>query len=116
MRIKYAIGLFTISVVMMFSGCSAGNFSEPVRPVDVNRTYEKIDPSPAVVADYYDLDLKLDTENDRLTEKVSIYIQNNTESPVDTVYIRYNPMGYFDYLCEARPEAAGLLLSEYIVV
>ena len=72
----------------------------------MKRTYEKVDPSPAVVADSYDLRLKLDTENDRLTEKVSMDIQNNTDSPVDTVYLRYNPMGYFDYLCEARPDAA----------
>ena len=106
MRIKYAIGLLIISVVMMFSGCSTGNYPEPERPVDVNRTYEKVDPSPAAVADSYDLSLKLDTENDRLTEKVSMDIQNNTDSQVDTVYLRYNPMGYFDYLCEAKPEAA----------
>ena len=91
---------------MMFSGCSTGNYPEPERPVDVNRTYEKVDPSPAAVADSYDLSLKLDTENDRLTEKVSMDIQNNTDSQVDTVYLRYNPMGYFDYLCEAKPEAA----------
>lgn len=90
----------------MFSGCSTGNYPEPERPVDVNRTYEKVDPSPAAVADSYDLSLKLDTENDRLTEKVSMDIQNNTDSQVDTVYLRYNPMGYFDYLCEAKPEAA----------
>ncbi len=58
------------------------------------------------VADFYDLSLKIDTENDRLTEKVSMDIQNNTDSPVDTVYLRFNPMGYFDYLCEANPDAA----------
>ena len=73
----------------------------------MKRTYEKVDPSPAVVADSYDLRLKLDTENDRLTEKVSMDIQNNTDSLADTVYLRYNPMGYFDYLREANPEAAG---------
>ena len=60
------------------------------------------------MADFYDLRLKIDTENDRLTEKVSMDIQNNTDSSVDTVYLRYNPMGYFDYLCEANPEAADV--------
>ena len=65
MRNKCVAGLFTIVVVMILSGCSAGNYSEPVRSVDVNRTYKKVDPSPAVVAEYYDLNLKLDTENDR---------------------------------------------------
>ena len=106
MRMKYVTCLFIIAAVMMLSGCGAGNSPEPEPSVAVKRTYEKVDPSPAVVADSYDLRLKLDTENDRLTEKVSMDIQNNTDSPVDTVYLRYNPMGYFDYLCEARPDAA----------
>ena len=106
MRTKRVAGLFAIAVIMVFSGCGAGNYPEPVPPVDVNRTYEKVDPSPAVVADFYDLGLIIDTENDRLTEKVSMDIQNNTDSLVDTVYLRFNPMGYFDYLCEANPEAA----------
>ncbi len=68
---------------MALSGCGAGNYPEPVMPAAVNRTYEKVDPSPAVTADFYDLSLKIDTENDRLSEKVSIDIQNNTDSPVD---------------------------------
>ncbi len=66
----------------MLSGCGAGNYPEPMPSVTVNRTYEKIEPSPAVVADFYDLSLKLDTENDRLTEKVSMDIKNNTDSRV----------------------------------
>ncbi len=107
MRNKCVAGLFTIAVVIMLSGCGAGNYPEPAPPVTVNRTYEKVDPSPAVVADFYDLSLKIDTENDRLTEEVSMDIQNNMDSLVDTVYLRYNPMGYFDYLCEANPEAAN---------
>ncbi len=100
----------------------------------MKRTYEKVDPSPAVTADFYDLRLKLDTENDRLTETVSMDLQNNTDNVVDTVYLRYNPLGYFEYLCEAKPaaadankdkkaeitgikfEAAGSLLSEHLVV
>ena len=106
MRHKCVAGLLTIAVVMMLSGCGAGNYPEPKPSVTVNRTYEKVDPSPAVVADFYDLSLKIDTENDRLTEEVSMDIQNNTDSLVDTVYLRYNPMGYFDYLCEANPDAA----------
>ncbi len=103
---KCVAGLFSIAVVMMISGCGAGNLPEPVPPVDVNRTYEKVDPSPAAAADFYDLRLKLDTEKDLLTEKVSIDIRNNTDSQVDTVYLRFNPLGYFDYLCEAKPEAS----------
>ena len=106
MRIKYVTGLLTIAVVMILSGCRAGNHPEPVPPVTVNRTYEKVDPSPAVVADFYDLRLKIDTEKDCLSETVSMDIQNNTDSLVDTVYLRYNPMGYLDYLCEANPEVA----------
>ena len=107
MRNECVAGLFTLAVVMVLSGCRAGNYPEPVPPVTVNRTYEKVDPSPAVVADFYDLRLKIDTEKDCLAETVSMDIQNNTDSLVDTVYLRYNPMGYFDYLREANPEAAG---------
>ena len=92
--------------VSLLSGCGAGNYPEPVPSVTVNRTYEKVDPSPAAAADFYDLSLKLDTENDRLTEKVGIDLRNNTDSLVDTVYLRFNPLGYFDYLCEAKPEAS----------
>ena len=50
MKNKCAAGLFTIAVVMMISGCGAGNVPEPVPPVVVNRTYEKVDPSPAAAA------------------------------------------------------------------
>ena len=107
MRNECVAGLFTLAIVMVLSGCRAGNYPEPVPPVTVNRTYEKVDPSPAVVADFYDLRLKIDTEKDCLVETVSMDIQNNTDSLVDTVYLRYNPMGYFDYLREANPEAAG---------
>ena len=65
MRKKVAAGLFFITVIMMLSGCGAGNNPEPALPVEVNRSYEKVDPSPAVVADFYDLRLKIDTETDR---------------------------------------------------
>lgn len=51
MRNECVAGLFTLAVVMVLSGCRAGNYPEPVPPVTVNRTYEKVDPSPAVVAD-----------------------------------------------------------------
>ena len=52
MRNECVAGLFTLAVVMVLSGCRAGNYPEPVPPVTVNRTYEKVDPSPAVVADF----------------------------------------------------------------
>ena len=106
MKKTFTPAIITLVAVLLLSGCGARNYSVREQQVEVHRTYEKIDPSPAVTADFYDLHLKLDTENDRLTETVSMDIQNNTDSVVDTVYIRYNPLGYFGYLNEAKPYAA----------
>lgn len=80
--------------------------AEPERPVEVNRTYEKIDPSPAATVVSYDLSLKLDTQNDRLTESVKAELQNNTDAAVETLYLRFYPMGYFGYLMEVYPKTA----------
>lgn len=67
---------------------------------------EKIAPAPAVIATSYDISLKLDTQDDRLYEQVGIDILNDTDEAVDTVYLRYYPMGYVGYLTEARPSSA----------
>ena len=80
--------------------------AEPERPVEVNRTYEKIDPSPAASVVCYDLSLKLDTQNDRLAESVRAELQNNTDAAVETLYLRFYPMGYFGYLTEVYPGTA----------
>ncbi len=69
MKNKCAAVYFTIAIVMTISGCSTGSYPEPVIPAAVNRTYEKVDPSPAVTADFYDLSLIIDTENDRLSRR-----------------------------------------------
>ena len=106
MKKNCAACLLAFTVIMTLFGCGGGNYPEPTPPVVVNRTYEKVETSPAVVADSYNLSLIIDTENDRLREKVSIDIQNDTDSRVDTIYLRYNPLGYFDYLREAKPDAA----------
>lgn len=98
MRKPFTPAILTLTAVLLLSGCGARSYPEPEQRVEVERTYEKVDPSPAVIADFYDMHLKLDTENDRLTETVSVDLQNNTDSVVDTVYIRYNPLGYFGYL------------------
>ena len=80
--------------------------AEPERPVEVNRTYERIDPSPAASVVCYDLSLKLDTQNDRLAESVRAELQNNTDAAVETLYLRFYPMGYFGYLMEVYPGTA----------
>lgn len=80
--------------------------AEPERPVEVNRTYEKIDPSPAATVVSYDLSLKLDTQNDRLTESVKAELQNNTDAAVETLFLRFYPMGYCGYLTEVYPGTA----------
>ena len=46
----------------------------------------------------YDMELKLDTENDRLDEIVRMELKNNGSNAVDTVYLRFYPNGYVPYL------------------
>ena len=82
--------------------------AEPERPVEVNRTYETIAPSPAAAVVSYDLSLKLDTQNDRLTESVKAELQNNTDAAVETLYLRFYPMGYYGYLMEVYPKTTDV--------
>ena len=82
--------------------------AEPERPVEVNRTYETIAPSPAAAVVSYDLSLKLDTQNDRLTESVKAELQNNTDAAVETLYLRFYPMGYCGYLMEVYPKTTDV--------
>ena len=91
----------------VLSGCGKDYGSNIEPQAEVNRTYEKIEPSPSVTPTFYDIKLKLDTQDDRLYEMVSLRIMNNTDVPVDTVYLRYYPMGYAGYLVEARPNSAS---------
>ena len=99
--ILIAVGLTALT------GCGKDYGSKIERREEVNRTYEKIDPSPAVTPTFYNIKLKLDTQDDRLYEMVSIRVLNNTDEPVDTVYLRYYPMGYTGYLVEALPNSAS---------
>lgn len=52
----------------------------------------------------YDMELKLDTENDRLDELVSIELKNNGKTDVDTVYLRFYPNGYVPFLMSGFPD------------
>ena len=101
--IAIILAAFTLTAL---SGC-AKDYGSNIEPrAEVNRTYEKIVPAPAVIATSYDISMKLDTQNDRLYEQVGIDILNDTDRAVDTVYLRYYPMGYAGYLTEARPNSA----------
>ena len=82
--------------------------AEPERPVGVNRTYETIAPSPAAAVVSYNLSLKLDTQNDRLTESVKAELQNNTDAAVETLHLRFYPMGYCGYLMEVYPKTTDV--------
>ena len=63
----------------------------------------------------YDMELKLDTENDRLNEAVRMELKNNGDSNVDTVYLRYYPNGYVPFLKGSFPdENKGKKLSSEI--
>lgn len=44
------------------------------------------------------MELKLDTENDRLDEVVKMELKNNGDNDVDTLYLRYYPNGYVPFL------------------
>ena len=52
----------------------------------------------------YDMELKLDTENDRLDEVVKMELKNNGDNDVDTLYLRYYPNGYVPFLKDSFPE------------
>ena len=63
----------------------------------------------------YDMDLKLDTENDLLDEVVRMELKNNGSSDVDTVYLRYYPNGYVPFLKASFPdENKGINLASEI--
>lgn len=80
----------TLAAALMLTALPATEAgAEPERPVEVNRTYEKIGPSPAAAVISYDLSLKLDTQHDRLTETVKAELQNNTDAAVETLYLRF---------------------------
>ena len=97
----------TLAAALMLTALPATEAgAEPERPVEVNRTYEKIGPSPAAAVISYDLSLKLDTQHDRLTETVKAELQNNTDAAVETLYLRFYPMGYCGYLTEVYPKTA----------
>ena len=104
--IKIIAVIFAAVTLTALSGCAKDYGSNMEPRAEVNRTYEKIAPAPAVIATAYDISLKLDTQDDRLYEQVGIDILNDTDEAVDTVYLRYYPMGYVGYLTEARPNSA----------
>ena len=55
MKKTFTPAIITLAAVLLLSGCGARNYSVREQQVEVHRTYEKIDPSPAVIADFYDL-------------------------------------------------------------
>ena len=57
-------------------------------------TTEDVNVSPVS----YDMELKLDTENDRLDELASMELKNNGSTEVDTIYLRFYPNGYVPYM------------------
>lgn len=63
----------------------------------------------------YDMELKLDTENDSLDEFVIMELKNNGSTEVDTVYLRFYPNGYVPYVKEGfSDENKGKNLSSEI--
>ena len=54
----------------------------------------------------YDMDLKLDTEKERLEQTVFMDIANNSsDEDFHSLYIRYYPNGYIDAILKEMPEA-----------
>ena len=54
----------------------------------------------------YDVELSLDTEKDRLTERVAIKVRNDGAKDASVAYLRFNPLGYFAYDEKQRPDMA----------
>ena len=77
--IKIIAVIFAAVTLTALSGCAKDYGSNMEPRAEVNRTYEKIAPAPAVIATAYDISLKLDTQDDRLYEQVGIDILNDTD-------------------------------------
>ena len=61
--------------------------------------------SAAIRALSYDIDLKLDTEKERLEQTVFMDIANKSgDEDFSSLYIRYYPNGYIDALMKENPE------------
>ena len=91
-------GMAVLLSIAILAGCSfgkSGSHGTFVRP--------ETDPFSARAAEEttvdvvsYDMDLTLDTDHDRLMQTVKMKVKNNTDEDAETVYLRYDPLGYFD--------------------
>ena len=61
--------------------------------------------SAKICATSYDIDMKLDTKEERLEQTVFMDIKNESgDEDFSSLYIRYYPNGYIDALMKERPE------------
>ena len=61
--------------------------------------------SAKICATSYDIDMKLDTKEERLEQTVFMDIENKSgDEDFSSLYIRYYPNGYIDALMKERPE------------
>ena len=101
-----AAGMVVLFSIAIMAGCSfdksgsQGNFVRPETDSFSSRAAEET----AVDIVSYDMDLTLDTDHDRLMQTVKMKVRNNTDEDAETVYLRYDPLGYFDYAAKEHPE------------
>ena len=68
------------------------------------RENKEADSVAAISAFSYDIDLKLDTEKERLEQTVLMEIANRSDDDFSSLYIRYYPNGYIGFILEEIPE------------
>jgi len=101
---------------MLFTaGCSGGSNAPeqevvpnvmPTVTADDTTFAERAATEQALLPVSYDVELSLDTEADRLTEHVAITVRNDGKEAANTAYLRFNPLGYFTYAEQQRPDTA----------
>lgn len=99
-------GTAVLLSIAIMAGCSSDQSGS-------KGTFVRLEPDPfsaraaeetAVDIISYDMDLTLDTDHDRLMQTVKMRVRNNTDETAETVYLRYDPLGYFDFAAKEHPE------------
>ena len=112
-RIITAALLFALTMLIAV-GCASSNIPDPVAPNNVmpvvteedSAFAERAATEQALVPVAYEIELSLDTEVDRLTEHVVVQVRNDGDKDANAAYLRFNPLGYFAYAEQARPDDA----------
>ena len=109
-------GTAVLLSIAIMAGCSSDQSGS-------KGTFVRLEPDPfsaraaeetAVDIISYDMDLTLDTNHDRLMQTVKMRVRNNTDETAEVVYLRYDPLGYFDFAAKEHPERKTDTLFERV--